>query len=58
MKTLEMARATAALAEYARNVNREPAILTVRGKPIAALVSVENADFNNAQHTSSIDCAD
>jgi len=45
MKTLEMAKATAPLAEYARDVSREPVILTVRGKPIAALVSVENADL-------------
>jgi len=45
MKTLEMAKATAPLAEYARNVSREPVILTMRGKPIAALVSVENADL-------------
>ena len=44
MKTLEMAKATARLAEYARDVNKEPVILTVRGKPVAALVSVENAD--------------
>ncbi len=45
MKTLEMAKATAPLAEYARDVKREPVIVTVRGKPIAALVSVENADM-------------
>ena len=45
MKTLEIAKATAPLAEYARDVSREPVILTVRGKPIAALVSVENADL-------------
>jgi prevent-host-death family protein len=45
MKTLEMAKATAPLAEYARDVSREPVILTVRGKPVAALVSVENADL-------------
>lgn len=45
MKILEMAKATAPLAEYARDVNREPVILTVRGKPIAALVSIENADL-------------
>jgi prevent-host-death family protein len=40
-----MAKATAPLAEYARDVSREPVILTVRGKPVAALVSVENADL-------------
>ena len=45
MKTLEMVKATAPLAEYAQNVGKEPVILTVRGKPVAALVAVENADW-------------
>ena len=42
---LEMAKATAPLAEYARDVNKEPVILTADGKPVAALVSIENADL-------------
>jgi len=45
MKTVEMEKAIASLAEYARNVNKEPVILTVDGKPVAALVAVENADL-------------
>ena len=45
MKTLEMAEATAPLAEYAREVSKEPVILTVDGRPVAALVSIENADL-------------
>lgn len=45
MKTLDMATATASLAEYARDVSKEPVILTVNGKPVAALVSIENADW-------------
>jgi len=45
MKTLEMAKATASLAEYARDVDKEPVILTIDGKPVAALVPVENADI-------------
>lgn len=45
MKTLEMAKATAPLAEYARDVSKEPVILTVGGRPVAALVSIENADL-------------
>lgn len=45
MKTLEMAEAKAPLAEYAQEVNKEPVILTVGGKPVAALVSIENADL-------------
>ncbi len=45
MKTLEMSKATASLAEYARSVSKEPVILTVKGKPVAALVAIENADL-------------
>jgi len=45
MKIIEMAQATAPLAEYAQEVNNEPVILTVEGKPVAALVSIENADL-------------
>jgi antitoxin (DNA-binding transcriptional repressor) of toxin-antitoxin stability system len=45
MKTLELAQATAPLAEYAQDVGKAPLILTVGGKPIAALVSIENADL-------------
>jgi len=45
MKTLEMAKATAPLAEYARDVSKEPVILTVDGRPVAALVPIENADL-------------
>ena len=44
MKTLEMSKATASLAKYAREVGHEPVVLTERGKPIAALVAIENAD--------------
>ena len=45
MKTLESANATAPLAEYARDVAKEMVILTEDGKPVAALVSIENADW-------------
>jgi prevent-host-death family protein len=45
MKKIEMAQATASLAEYAREVSKEPIIVTVKGKPTAALVSIENADL-------------
>lgn len=45
MKTLEVAKATASLAEYAKSVKKEPVILTVHGKPVAALVAVNNADW-------------
>ncbi len=45
MKILERARATGSLAKYARDLNKEPVILTVGGKPVAALVPIENADL-------------
>jgi antitoxin (DNA-binding transcriptional repressor) of toxin-antitoxin stability system len=44
MKTLEVAQATAPLAAYAGDVKNEPLILTINGKPVAALVPIENAD--------------
>ena len=44
MRTLEMDQATEPLAEYARRVKKTPMVLTVHGKPVAALVSVANAD--------------
>lgn len=45
MKKLEMGEATAPLSEYARQVNEEPLIITIAGKPVAALVPIENADL-------------
>jgi antitoxin (DNA-binding transcriptional repressor) of toxin-antitoxin stability system len=44
MKTLEMDQATEPLAEYARRLEKAPMLLTVHGKPVAALVSVANVD--------------
>ena len=44
MKLIEMAEAKASLAEYADQVDREPVIVTVNGKPVAALVAIEYAD--------------
>ena len=45
MRTVEVAKATAPLAEYAREISKEPVVLTVDGKPVAALVAIENADM-------------
>ena len=44
MKTLEMSKATAPLADYARDMDKEPVIVTERGRPVAALMPIENAD--------------
>ena len=43
MKTLEIENATASLADYVRN--KEPVIVSRKGKPVAALVPIENADW-------------
>ncbi len=45
MKTVEMAEATAPLAEYARDVDEEPVIVAIDGKPVAALIPIRNADW-------------
>ena len=47
MKTVEMDEAKGTLAEYARGLKREPVILTRQGKPVAALVSVEDEDWES-----------
>ena len=44
MKTLEMSKATAPLADHAREVDKEPVIVTENGRPVAALMPIENAD--------------
>ena len=49
MKTLEITQATAPLAEYVRDVSKEPVILTEGGKPIAALVPIENSDWETVE---------
>lgn len=55
MKTIDVSKATLPLADYAKEVVREPVIVTVKRKPVAALVSISNADvetvsLSNNQH--------
>lgn len=45
MKTIEVTNATLPLAEYTRDLIKEPVIVTVKGKPVAALVNIPNADL-------------
>lgn len=45
MKTVEKERATGSLADYTEEAAREPVVVTRDGKPIAALVAIENADL-------------
>ncbi len=45
MKTVEVAKATLPLSDYTKKVKKEPVIITKKGKPVAALVSIINADI-------------
>ncbi len=45
MKIVEQTEAKAPLADYAAGIGQEPVIVTVNGKPVAALVAIENADL-------------
>ncbi len=45
MKIIEQAEAKASLADYTESIAQEPVIVTVNGKPVAALVAIENADL-------------
>ena len=45
MKSIEVSKATAPLAEYAHDVESEPLILTEGGVPVAALMAIADADL-------------
>ncbi|MEX0612918.1 MAG: type II toxin-antitoxin system prevent-host-death family antitoxin [Pirellulales bacterium] len=45
MKVIEKTDATATLAEYAAEIDSGPVIVTSGGRPVAALVPIENADL-------------
>jgi antitoxin (DNA-binding transcriptional repressor) of toxin-antitoxin stability system len=45
MKSIDLTEATETLATYAVAVAQELVIVTVEGKPVAALVAIENADL-------------
>jgi prevent-host-death family protein len=47
MKVVEMAEATASLAEYAHVAAQEPVVLTAGGTPVAVLVPVEGVDLES-----------
>jgi antitoxin (DNA-binding transcriptional repressor) of toxin-antitoxin stability system len=44
MKKIEIKKDLGSLAEYTRRLAEEPVIVTEKGKPIAVLVRIENAD--------------
>jgi prevent-host-death family protein len=45
MKTVEVSKATQPLSDYTKGVKKEPVIITKEGRPVAALVSLPNADI-------------
>jgi len=45
MRTLEVTDSTPSLAQCIRGVRKRPLILTRKGKPVAAIVSIENGDW-------------
>jgi prevent-host-death family protein len=47
MKTVELKDATSSLADYARDAADGPVVVTVRGKPVAALVPVKGMDLES-----------
>ena len=47
MKTLELTKATAPLADYVRHMGKGPVVFTSRHKPIAALILVKNTDLED-----------
>jgi antitoxin (DNA-binding transcriptional repressor) of toxin-antitoxin stability system len=44
MKKIEITKACAPVSEYARKAKRDPIVVMKKGKPIAAVVPVPNAD--------------
>ena len=45
MKIVEKQDATRTLADYAADIQRGPVVVTDHGRPVAALVPIENADL-------------
>ncbi len=45
MRRLELSEATAPLAEYAQELQDDPIILTRGNKPVAALIALDDADW-------------
>jgi prevent-host-death family protein len=47
VKTVEMAKATAPLSEYARRARRNTVVVTRRGKPLAAVVPLDSDNWED-----------
>jgi len=53
MTTLELKKATKSLTHYARRARNGPVIVTVDGKPMAAVVALKNADMETVSLSNS-----
>ena len=47
MRTIDIAKATGQLREYAESASQEPVVVTRSGKPIAAVIGVDDFDFES-----------
>ena len=47
MKTIEMAKATGSLSEYAREAQKGTLVVTSHGRPVAAVVPLEDSDMES-----------
>ena len=47
MKTLELRKAVGPLRDYAAAHEAEPLVLTAKGKPVAALIHLQKADWES-----------
>ena len=45
MKTIDVTKANMPLSDYAKKIKKEPVIITEEGKPLAAMVNIQNADI-------------
>jgi prevent-host-death family protein len=52
MKFIESIDASGTLADYAAQIGSEPVIVTNHGRPVAALVPIENADLETVSLSS------
>jgi PHD/YefM family antitoxin component YafN of YafNO toxin-antitoxin module len=53
MKTLECSEANLPLVNYAKKLKNKPVIITQKGKPLAALISLINADMETVSLSNS-----
>ena len=53
MKTIDFDKATLPLSDYTKKVKKEPVIITKKGKPVAALVHITNADIETVSLSNS-----